>query len=633
MEHIGQSQPWDSEYPGEWCGDFLADDMRTHGLPVPAGYPAAESWGSYGTPLGRGHMQPGAIIDYDGQHVAMAISASQMIQGNDANGVVGTSEIVSEVGGSPITAVRWPPYSKGHGPGAGSAPVEKVPGEFKGAHTKALSFPGVPNSLQGIAAQMHRWRGELEKYEHAAHQAAGRPKLQRAIQANVTRIQKYLRELEHAQVKLRKEVARKHYSHHLGKQLGRVTGEEKNIELAQRAYEVAGQYAEQVVGLEPTEPMLRQLPEQSEGESETAYQAKARSVEEANHGIELAHLHAYETFVEGRERPAYMKVLGAEADWRNTILGAENKAAGLEANWEGQIHSDDVMINLIPKGFQRTKDRVDDWRKKNPKAKALPTILGREWQDAKYEMSLLPELRFQDKELRKVLGEARQAFYPGFSKALQPPQPPLPGSGEFEQELQEVQGIHWPAQHEHLGVAALMPPRHAGSFGGAIWDTQTTIEELGLNVQQAQGSVGSVAGVAGAGAGTPGGSADEQARTQLLEELLRQSHERELVTELDRQTLSSAHILPYAGGYESGGMVAALVGEQGPEIVATRPGAYIRNASETSSILSPKVVVNHFHDEDRTEVEVNDEKVEAIVNRMDRRGSRVARRGLARPGF
>jgi hypothetical protein len=633
MERIGQSQPWDSEYPGEWCGDFLADDMRSHGLPVPSGYPAAANWATYGTPLGRGHMQAGAIIDYDGQHVAMAISASQMIQGNDAHGAVGTSEIVSEVGGSPITAVRWPPYSKGHGPGAGSAPVEKVPGTFMGAHTKALSFPGVPKSLHGIAKEVHHWRGELERYEHAAHAAAGRPKLQHALQANITKIQKYLRELERARVKLRKEVARKHYSRHLAKQLGKITGEEKNIELAQRAYEVAGQYAEQVVGLEPTEPMLAQLPEQAEGESEKAYEAKVRSVEEANHATELAHLHGYEAFVEGRERPAYMKVLGAEADWRNTILGAENKAAGLEANWETQIYSDDVMLARIPKHFQHIKNRVEDWKKKNPK-KDLPTILGREWDAAKWEMSLLPELRFQDKELRKSLGEARQAFYPGFLKALQPPQPPLPGSGEFEQQLQEVQGIHWPAQHEHLGVAALMPPRRAGSFGGAIWDTQTAIEELGLNVAQAQGSIGSVAsgGVGGAGTGS-GPTAAEQEHTRLLEELLKQSNERELVAELDRKTFSAAHVLPYAGGYESGGMVAALVGEQGPEIVATRPGSYIRNASETASILSPSVTVNHYADEDRYEVELNDERVEATVNRMNRRGSRVARRGLARPGF
>lgn len=634
MERIGQKSPWDSEYPGEWCGDFLADDFRSHGMPVPSGYAAAANWGSYGTALGRGHMQAGAVIDYDGQHVALAISSSQMIQGNDIHGVVGTSEIVGSVGGSPITAVRWPPYSKGHGPGAGSAPTETVPGTFHGAHTKALSFPGIPNTLHGIAVQIHRWREELQKYEHASHLATGRPKLQHALQANVTRIQKYLRELERARVKLRKEVARKHYSHHLAKQLGKITGEEKNIELAQRAYEVAGQYAEQVVGLEPREPTLQQLPEQAGGESEAAYNAKVRSVEEANHAAELGHLHSYEAFVEGRERPAYLTVLGTEADWRNAILTAESKASRIEAGWETQIHSDDVMIAGIPRHFEHVKRRVEKWNAKHPKAD-LPRVLGREWQAAQWEMSQLPELRFKDKELRKVLGEARQAFYPGFPKALQPPQPPLPGSGEFEQQMQEVQGIHWPAQHERLAVAALMPPRHAGSFGGAIWDTQTAIEELGLSITQAQGSVGSIAsaGVGGAGGGASGPSAAEQEHTQLLEELLKQAREREVVGELERQTLSGAHVLPYAGAYASGGMVSALVGEEGPEIIATRPGSYIHNASETSSILSPKVVVNHYHDEDRTEVEIDDQKVEAIVNQMGRRSARTARRGLARPGF
>lgn len=634
MERIGQSQPWDSESPGEWCGDFLADDMRVHGLPVPSGYALAENWGkaSYGTALGRAHMQAGAVIDYGGEHVALAISSSEMIQGNDHDGVVGTSPIVGSVGGSGITAVRWPEYSKGHGPGAGSKPTETVPGEFKGAHTKSLSLGSskVPKTLHGIAEEMHRWRGELQTYEHAAHLATGRPKLQRALQANVTRIQKYLRELERARHKLRNEEAKKHYSHHLAKQLGKITGEEKNIELAERGYETAGQYAEQVVALEPTEPTLQQTPEQVGSETEKAYEVKVRGVEEANHQIELNHLHDYEAFVEGRERPAYEKVLGAEADWRNTILGAESKATGLEANWEVQIHSDDVMIAGIPRHFDAVKKRVDEWQKKNPK-KALPTILGREWQDAQYERSLLPELRFQDGELRKALGEARQEFYPGFPKALQPPQPPLPGSGSFEQSMQEVQGIHWPGQHEHLAAAALAPPRHAGSVGGAIWDTQTAIEELGLNVAQAQAGIGSVAG-SGAGSAGSSTSAAESERTQLLEELLRQANERAAIGEVERQTLNGAHILPYAGGYESGGMVAALVGEQGPEIVATRPGAYIRTAAETSSLLSPKVVVNHYEAERRTEVEINDEKVEAVINRMQRRGARTARRGLARAG-
>lgn len=636
MQHIGQSSPWDSQYPGEWCGDFLADDFRSHGMPVPSGYAAAANWGSYGTALGRGHMQAGAVIDYDGRHVALAISSSEMIQGNDVHGVVGTSEIAGSVGGSPITAVRWPPYSKGHGPGAGSAPTEKVPGEFKGARTKSLSFPSVPSSLHAIAVEIHRWRGELEKYEHATHLATGRPELQRALTANVTRIQKHLRELERARHKLRRETARKHYSHHLARQLGKITGEEKNIELAQRAYEVASQYAEQVVGLEPTEPVLGQAPAE-------ATEAQIRQVEEANHGIELAHLSAYEAFVEGRERPAYMNVLGTEAEWRNTILSAESKATGLEAAWETRIHSDDAMIAGIPRHFGHVKDRVDAWRKAHPHAKHLPTILGREWEAAQYEMTLLPELRFKDRELRKVLGEGRQAFYPGFSKALQPPQPPLPGSGQFEQAMQEVQGIHWPAQHEHLAVASLMPPRHAGSFGGAIWDTQTAIEELGLKIQQAQAGISSVGAGGEAGSISATVSAAESERTQLLEELLRQAHEREMVDELARQTFSSAHVgMPFAGGYESGGMVAALVGEGGPEIIATRPGSYIRNASETSNLLSPTVRVHvhgdiHSDRDDPIEVFLNDERFPAAVERVtgknDRQGARVARRGLATPGY
>jgi tail lysozyme len=580
MRHLGQTN--DYGYPGEWCGAFLAADMKSQGLPVPADYPAAASWAAYGTPLGKNNMQAGAVIDYGHQHVALATSASKMVSGN-WGGTVATSPIESAVKGTPITAVRWPPY--GSGPGAGSTPAEKVPAVFHGARTASLSFPSIPKSAHGITKEIKRWTHELKVYEQAARAAKGMPSTQAAIQKNVTAIQKQLRELERARVKVRGEAAKRHFTHRLTSALGKVTGQEKSIEGARRAYEMASQYAEQVVGLEPQEP--------------------ASAAE-------------YESYVNGSERPAYEKVLNAEADWRNIILGAQGTATSLEANWEYRIRGKEAELKSIQRYAEDVAKRVAAWREKNPKG-GLPEKLRRELADRKDLLAQLPTIRFEDRELRKILGEGRAEFYPGVKGAIEPPPTPLAGTGTLETSLQEVQGIHWPEQHEHLAAAALAPPRHAGSFGGAIWDTQGAIEELGLKIKQAQ------ANIAGAGSGV--GSPGQSERESLLETLLRQANQRELVRQIGEKTIAG---FPYAGAYAAGGIVSALVGERGPELATFPSGTRITPADKTKRLLAshtPHMTIQelHVHGDGSVTMKYDDREFEAAVGKVVRKTTGVGR--------
>lgn len=502
----------------------------------------------------------------------------------------------------------------GGGSGSGTAKKETVPAVFHGARTHKLSFGAVPKSLHGVEREIARREREVRLYRHAAAAASGAPATQRAIQANVTALETRLNQLRDQRHKLRQEHAKKKLSRHLSRSLGQVTGYETLIAGKQREYEMASEFASQKVDLEPQQPILPGTATEAEREA-----------------AEKAYVASYEGYLNTQERPAYERVLGREADWRNSILRAEffgfgkghPSAAGLERDWEGQIRKADNEIERINAFTKNVSGDVSKWQAEHPKKgpKDYPDWLKAEIKKEQDERAKLPMLRYKDRELRKVLGEARSEFYPGFKDAIVPPSTPLPGSGTLEDDLIEVQGTHWPDQHSLLGAGALAPPRQAGHFGGAIWDTQTSIEELGINIAQAQSSLGS-----------PSSGPDDSERVQLLEELLRQKTQKEIVRGIEKETFAERDLVPHAGSYAGGGIVTALVGEKGPEIAAFPTGTRVHNANETSAMLKPTVTVNVYEAEKRVEVEVGEQKVEAVVNRMDRRSARGANRGFARAG-
>jgi hypothetical protein len=57
----------------------------------------------------RNEIQPGDVIVYGYQHVALYTGNNEMISGN-WSGTVGSSQLESSVAGTPITAIRRPPY-------------------------------------------------------------------------------------------------------------------------------------------------------------------------------------------------------------------------------------------------------------------------------------------------------------------------------------------------------------------------------------------------------------------------------------------------------------------------------------------------------------------------------------------
>jgi hypothetical protein len=532
---------------------------------------------------------------------------------------------------------KYVTHKKGSTSKSGGTYAENTYGHYK-VYTAKIKLPsGEPGSLQECEREIVERRHQLQEYRAAARQTHESPQTHHDIEVNVHALEARLRVLFHARTKLRRKKTETKYSKGLAAKLSGLTGYQDKIAEAEREYNILNQTASQIVGLEPLPP------EAAPPLPENATVAEQKAAEAAQVAAEKAYVSQYAGYVEGQERPAYENVLAAEAVWRNTILGGEAKATGMERGWETEdrqtkhkIERINAFTEKVAGEAAKVKSDISAFKAANPK-KELPEWITKEQKkleaDEKKRDRLraeLPMLRFKDTELRKVIGEARGDFWGGIgngNKAVEPPVPPIPGSGSFEEALISVQGIHWPDEHSRM--ASLPGYRVKGMFGGAIWETQEAIEGLGLKIKQAGAGVG-----AGGGVGAGEESAAKTEREGLLEELLQQSHQREIVGEIDRLTLSNAHVLPYAGAYESGGMVAAVVGERGPEIVATRPGAYIHNASESRSMMgSPNIAVHYYEGDGHAEVEVDGRRIIAPVQKHERQSVRVARRRLARPGF
>jgi hypothetical protein len=157
--------------------------------------------------------------------------------------------------------------------------------------------------------------------------------------------------------------------------------------------------------------------------------------------------------------------------------------------------------------------------------------------------------------LTEVLGEGRESF------------DWYRGTGSFEDEMTNIQGIHWPDQHSKLDSLPAHPV--PGMFGGAIWDTQTAIRGLGLKIDQARESV------------SGDSAADKAAELKAFEDAIRG-----LMS--GRPFLSLNHT-PLVGAFAGGGMLPrsgyALVGERGPELAYLPGGTQITNNERTKEVL------------------------------------------------
>lgn len=410
----------------------------------------------------------------------------------------------------------------------GAAKEETVPAVFHGARTKKISFPAMPKSLRGVKREIVQRQNELKRYRAARRKAEGKPKIERAIAANVTALETRLTQLFRERAKLRREAAKKRISKRLGRELGSLTGYEDKIAARQRAYEAQTQTAEQIVALEPQPPEL-----------------PASATDAQREAAERAYVATLQGYVDTRERPAYQRALGLAGSWRNTILRGQQKTVGMEQGWEKRIRATEREIDQINAYSKKVAADVAKWRKEHPKAKNLPKHL-REAEERKHkEQARLPVLRYRERALRNTLGQGRGIFYPGMKDPVKPPPTPLPGTGTFEEALQQVQGIHWPDQHSI--IKALPAERVAGRFGGAIWDTQTVIAELDLKVAGA---------AAGLGGGSSGDGTDTNERTDLIEaarEIVTRDTQRRMIEEAQKRVLDS--LPPFGGSFALGGEV------------------------------------------------------------------------------
>ena len=546
---------------------------------------------------------------------------------------------------------------------------EKVPAVYEGAHTGSLSLSSsTPDTLHAINRELARRHHEHDVYTAAAATAekANKPAVAHKISLNIAALQKRIRELNRAKDALRKKeeqerkakrlaAAKKRVATHLAGQLGKVTGLETPIAGAQRAYEERSQLAEQIVGMEPTqpeagsEPELPPRPQFPKGTPEATREAGIKAWEQdtqgiqrarevADHQAEVDYVARLQSYIANREAPAYDSVLASENAWRNLILSAENRVAGnwqksprpggLEGNWETQIADLTENESLIEAFAKSVGREVERFRAQHPKAH-LPEDLQARRKRSKEQVEKLPLMKARVAGLTTNLQAGREAFYPG-GALISEPKPPLAGSGSLESNLEEVQGLHWPGQHEkrkHLPHRA-----QPGRFGGAIYATEEAIEELGLRSSAAANSIGTLAPVEGAEETevAAGGAADEASASQLerveLENtLLRQENQRYSIDDVLGSVLGQFEAsyptgAPYMGAFAEGGV--ALVGETGPEIAHFPSGTRVHNADDTRSMLaSQSVVIKRLEvHPDRVHVEMENSQMKAVVHEVLRSG-------------
>jgi hypothetical protein len=195
----------------------------------------------------------------------------------------------------------------------------------------------------------------------------------------------------------------------------------------------------------------------------------------------------------------------------------------------------------------------------------------------------------------------------------------MEGSGSLEDKLIEVQGLHWPGHHTLLPASALAPPRQPGGFGGVIWDVETAMEELGIKARQAAN-----------GLSTPGGSGNDE-NAALLRELLTQGNQEKILRQIEEGIMGEGITFPpYAGKAHSGAIVPGSRSQERTMIVKGKEGIFTEEQMAALGtpgqpiVQAPDVKV-FVYGPAEVEVEIDEKKVEAIVERRERRQVRGAR--------
>jgi hypothetical protein len=180
-------------------------------------------------------------------------------------------------------------------------------------------------------------------------------------------------------------------------------------------------------------------------------------------------------------------------------------------------------------------------------------------------------------------------------------------------DLDGVQGASGPVKQ----MTSLPAP---GVLGGQIFQTQMSLRDLQARTD--------------APGGTTGAGQDDE-RTRLLEDLLRQANQRTAVSQSQYGILRDFQLPGFAGMFAKGGVIPkgmwGIAGETGrPEIVSGPATVYSPDQSAAMMAGGGETVIRVVLEDNRTVIYEDDRRVEEIV---DRRVDRLARSGGRRlPG-
>jgi hypothetical protein len=599
------------------CSGAVSDVLHSAGLlsePETSG--ALESWGSpgYGKNLtvfaNAGHAFMEMMGHYWGTWVEGGKSNLQFQPTPPASfrheyQARHSDAVDKEVWGSG-SASSGPETAKEKAAKAAHTFKEDVPNLYAGLKTSIGSFGAVPKSLDGIEKELRERKGEVTNYAAALKHAKKKdlPAIAQALEGCLQQLRARIAELTRARVAAKRTIAEKRYSGKIQKRLQKLSGYNESIAEKERAFNTAEQIAQQIVALEPEEP-----------------RAPKNATQEQQEAIEKQFDETYNAYVEGKERPAYMHVLGTEAGWRNEILRGEAFATNLEGNWEDKITKLDGRIDHI-ESLKRPKrpDKPNPPKGKGPHpgyAKELKqwehdmTVFENELTHYEQQKAKLPMLKFEDNETKKGLVEARGDYFGGGAR-VKDPAPPNPGSGTLEEGLINLQGIHWPGQHEL--IPNLPSNREAGRFGGLIWSTQEQIEGLQLlNFEAGEASEG------GNGAGASAEETESQQKLrEITEKMLEQERHRNTILQAEipvfGEFANSMRKVPFGGVFHSGGVVPGPYGQE---------TMILAQSGETVVPLDSEPMAIHTHVHDGA---VNPDYIETVVEGVNTRNVSKARR-------
>ena len=288
-------------------------------------------------------------------------------------------------------------------------------------------------------------------------------------------------------------------------------------------------------------------------------------------------------YVSATETNAYKGTLDVQAQWRNEILGAQGFATERMGKWREQIATITEKIKAIK---ELKKDDPEAYRK---------------------QRSLIPGFEQQREALRANIVKTRDHTLK-----------------EWEESLQGLQGLG--RTHE---VLASLPPEPSEKFGGSIFETQQTIKDLGLKIEQAR----------------EGSQSGDSERAELYKQLLIEANQRNILRGIEETVFSSTKagsglraggavgvMPPYAGKAHVGAVVPGPPGAERTMVVKGGEGIFTpRQMAALGAGTGHNVAVHVYEGEGRAEVEIDERKVEAVIKRIGSREARGAGRRRSAP--